>query len=75
MKRRWTKLWMRLMPPALREQISAADTELDVARARFARVVEQDQDVNRLVAAHSRDRIVNGYGQRVATALGGRTWT
>ena len=72
----WRGILYRITPASLKDQLVAADVQLDGARAQFTAVVERDQDVDRLTAEHRIDRARNHYGERIATALGGRTsWT
>ena len=72
----WRRILARITPASLKDQLVAADIQLDDARARFTAVVERDQAVNRLTAEHRIDRARNHYGERIAAALGGRTsWT
>lgn len=69
------RLWQRLIPPHIRDQIDQADAHLADARDAFTRVAQRDQRINQLVHEHRIDRARNHYGERIAAALGRQQWT
>lgn len=68
----WSRMVDAITPGWLHEQAEQAEADLAATQQQLREVTERGKRVNRLNAAHTRDRRTNHYAERVAAAYAGQ---